>query len=126
MLPLGFFIGACIFKYCQNVVILVSSVPPIESLKSKTTLKNLTNLLRVLLFKDSSDANAGTSEIKNFDDPKELRADMAAKLCAETALPETRLAIHSPRKGLLRNAAQTEEDFISLSFFDFQVAISHQ
>ena len=34
----GFF-GACIFKYCQNVVILVSSVPPIESLKSKTTLK---------------------------------------------------------------------------------------
>jgi hypothetical protein len=37
------------------VAILVSSVPPIESLKSKTTLKNLTNLLRVLLFKDSSE-----------------------------------------------------------------------
>jgi hypothetical protein len=49
----GFFIGACIFKQCKNVVILVSSVPPIESLKSKTTLKNLTNPLRVLLFKDS-------------------------------------------------------------------------
>ena len=67
-------------------------------------------------------ANAGTSEIKNFDDPKELRADMAAKLCAETALPETRLAIHNPRKGLLRNAVQTEEDFISLPFFDFPIA----
>jgi hypothetical protein len=70
--------------------------------------------------KNASDANAGTSEIKNFDDPKELRADMAAKLCAETALPETRLAIHNPRKGLLRNAVQTEEDFISLPPFDLK------
>ena len=55
-------------------------------------------------------------KFKIFDDPNELRADMAAKLCAETPLPEMRLAIHNRRKESFRNAAQTEKDFISLPF----------